>query len=152
MKRFTFTLQAVLTLRQREERDSLEAYAVSLRVRQQAAEALSEANRMIESIRSLRLQAGESLATAQAMHQMQIRSELAQTVRAEAAQRLASAETDLEKRLRQVMLARQRREAVEHCREVQLQEYAKLEAQEENRLLDEFAARKPVGQLTSFHG
>ena len=152
MKRFCFTLQAVLTLRQREERESLEGYATALKRRQEACDALAEVNRVVESIRHLRLQSGDGITSARALHQMQVRTDLAILKKNEANRSLVASEVELERRLAEVLAARQRREAVERCRDLQMQEFVRLEAQEESRLLDEFTARKPNSQISSIYG
>ena len=148
MKRFTFTLQAVLTLRQREERTALEGYAAALRERQRAVGALEEAVRSIDALRRLRLQVCETPIAAHEHAQLQIRTEVAEQSRIELSRLLARAETVLANQLKAVLMARQRREAVEHCRSMQMEEHLRLEAAEEARLLDELAARRSPVHLS----
>jgi flagellar export protein FliJ len=142
MKAFRFTLQALLTLRQREERFAMEHYAQAVLSRQQAHEQWADRHRELEAVRlqlQEQLQAGVVAAfagQAQAFcHSLELRRESARAL-------VVSAEQQVQSALQSMLETRRRREVVETCREKQRVRYARQCQYLEDRHHDEIASRR----------
>jgi flagellar export protein FliJ len=142
MKAFRFSLEAVRTLRQRQEHEALENYARALLVRQQALDALEAIDQRIRShfAQMRQLLAGGCTAdrAAQALNYhctLELKREEGSVALGQAERRLQAAS--------QIMLAaRQQREMVEVYRKKQHAVHQRLELREEQKILDEFAIRR----------
>jgi flagellar export protein FliJ len=142
MKRFRFTLEAVGTVRQRQEQKAMEQYARSLVVRRQAAEALAAAERELnqcwEDWRG-RLAGGCTAAEAAQAHAYQ--RSLAQR-RDDCFQALESADRRVNTAMQAMLLARQEREIVDKCCEKQKARHLREQGRGEQKFLDDLASRR----------
>ena len=148
MKHFRFTLQALLTVRQRAERDALEFYASELHARQQTLDALADSENDLaiawSELRTQMIEGGPIAGLVQRQghchHLSEIRERCVTAVtRAEDAANLA---------LLAVVAARQNREVVEKLLEHQRKNYHRECNREEQKILDELAHR--AGPATVF--
>jgi flagellar export protein FliJ len=155
MKAFRFTLEAVRTVRQRQENDALELYARALLARQQVLDALEAVDGRINDdwshIRQL-LANGCNAAKAAQAHQFHRSLEKERDACVAA---LGQAERRVQSASQAMLAARQQREIVETYREKQHVRHQRLEAREEQKVLDEFAVRRVTaihaGQPQSSH-
>jgi flagellar export protein FliJ len=142
MRRFRSTLQALLTVRQRQERLAMERYSEALQARQRAATALSTADQV-------RVQAGEVLnqrlasgmQAAEAMRE-QSHYKVLESRRDAAQNALTVAENGIPPALKGMLNARQQREAVEECITRQRERHQRDQQNQERKLLDELALRR----------
>lgn len=141
MKHFRFTLQALLTVREREERSTLEYYARQLQLQQQALDDLTAIETDLAAgwneLRELMTRACPVADLVQRQAHCQRLGERLERqrdtlARAEAAARLA---------LLQLITAQQSREVVVKFLENQQENYQRECAREEQKLLDELARR-----------
>lgn len=142
MRRFRSTLQALLTVRQRQERLAMERYSEALQARQRAATALAAADQ-------IRVQAGEILKQRlsggiQAVDAMkeQAHCKLLETRRDAAQHALTVAENGIPLALKAMLNGRQQREAVEECITRQRERHQREQQNQERKLLDELALRR----------
>ncbi|HUI06966.1 MAG TPA: flagellar export protein FliJ [Verrucomicrobiae bacterium] len=143
MKRFRFSLQSVLTLRQRREQTALEHYGRAVSERQQAVEALRVARVEWETICRLRTAllgsdaAAGDLARAQAycraMEETVVRYELD----------VLRAQRGVEQSWQKLLEARRAREVVDKYGQRQRESYDRAVQREEQKALDEMAQRRP---------
>ncbi len=142
MKSFRFNLQALLTLRQREEHTALEHYAQSLLARQRAIEDLGVISRELDT---LRLRASTELENGCRAEDL-MRSHLhcqrldGERNRCELVVAGAGRATDLA--LRQLLTARQAREVVEKHRDHQRATHDRTLNRAEQRFLDDLVTRR----------
>src|ERR1700722_1472155 len=115
MKSFRFTLEAVGTLRQRQEQKAMELYAQSLASRRQAIEGLEAVDGELNaSWEEWRGQMANGCAAAEAAQAHAYQRLLAQR-RTECAFALETAERRVNATLQSMLLARQQREIVDKC-------------------------------------
>jgi len=151
MKAFHFTLEAVRTLRQRQENDTLEQYSRALLIRQQALAALETARDRIqahwaEMRRLLSARCAASHATQLQDHYRTLEQRQQECVAA-----LRAAERGVQAASQLMLLARQQREIVDIYRDKQEARHQRLVAREEQKALDEFASRRsPLHQSNSY--
>jgi flagellar export protein FliJ len=142
MKTFRFSLQAVLTVRQREEHFALEQYAQALLTRQQALDHLAVEERELAAIRQdMRdlLQAGVA---AGSILRSQVFCQSLASRRDLAAEALSNAERAVQSTLQSMLEARRRREVVESCRNKQRVRHTRQCHYQEDRHHDELASRR----------
>ena len=141
MKHFRFTLQALLTMREREERTALEHYARTLQLQQQAIDDLTAIEtELVGAWLELRqlMTAGGRVAGLVQHHShchhlgQQIERQRDSLARAQEAARLA---------LLQLITAQQNRQVVGKFLEAQQKNYQRECTREEQKLLDELARR-----------
>jgi len=143
MRRFRFSLQSVLTLRQRREQTALEHYGRAINARQQAVEALRVARADWETIcrvRTTLLAAGTAagdLARAQAYCRA-----MEETV-AKCEQDVHRAQRGVEQSWEKLLEARRAREVVDKVGQRQREVYDREVQHEEQKALDEMAQRRP---------
>ncbi len=155
MKAFRFTLEAVRTVRQRQENDALEQYARALLARQQVLDLLEAADARINEdwshIRRL-LAGGCNAARAAQAHHFHRSLE---KQRDECVTALGEAERQVQAASQAMLAARPQRELVDTYREKQHTRHQRLEAREEQKILDEFAVRRVtavhLGQAQTSH-
>jgi flagellar export protein FliJ len=142
MKKFRFTLEAVRTLRQRREHETLEKYARALFARQQALDLLQAIEERIERDygQMRRLLAG-GCAAAQAAHAQNFHRTL-ESQRQDCLAALQNAERLAHAACQAMLAARQQREMVDVYCQKQLATHQRLLSREEQKILDEFAARR----------
>jgi flagellar export protein FliJ len=142
MKTFQFTLEAVRTLRQRQEREALEDYISALLARQRALNLVESIDQSIglDFAQMRQLLAGGCSAAQAAQAQNYHRA--LEMKRDAAAVALAQAERRLNESSKAMLAARQQREMVEVYREKQHAQHQRLELREEQKIMDEFAIRR----------
>jgi flagellar protein FliJ len=145
MKRFRFTLQALQTVRQRQEQVALEQYSVAMQARLQAEAAFlaarSERDFAWEQHRK-RLELG---ATAAQLAQLQAYCQAAELRCQESEVRLRAAEDEVHQKWQQFAEARKQREVVDKVEERQRRRYQRECAREEQKMLDELGLRDYAG-------
>jgi flagellar export protein FliJ len=149
MKAFRFTLEAVRTLRQRQEREALEDYICALLARRKALDALEAVDQSIarDFVEMRQLMAGSCTAVRAAQAQNYHRSlEIKRDVAAAA---LALAERRVNEASAAMLIARQQREMVDVYREKQHALHQRLEMREEQKIMDEFAIRRVTAPMTA---
>lgn len=151
MKHFRFTLQALLTVRQREERDALENYARKLQTRQQALDDLAAIeNDLALAWNDLRHQMIEGTHAA-ALLQRQAHCHHLGQQREQRLTLLSQAEEAANLALLTVLTARQNREVVEKFLDQQRKNYQRECNREEQKLLDELAHRAGPDSVLDDH-
>ena len=149
MKAFRFTLEAVRTLRQRQEREALEGYIHALLYRQKALAALEAVDQSIarDFAQMRQLLAGSCTAARAAQAQNYHRSLEVQRDAASVA--LAQAERRVNEASQTMIAARQQRETVDVYREKQHALHQRLELREEQKMMDEFALRRVTAPISA---
>lgn len=144
MKKFRFTLQALLTVRQQAEQKALESYSRALAARQEAHQRLLAANRELA-------QASDDLARELAEGAPAARASLSrawcqvlETRQQHAARSLQEAEAALQQAHRSMLATRQDREAVENFQDQQHQRYDRQLLREEQKVLDDLVSSRFV--------
>jgi len=142
MKPFRFTLEALITLRQRQEVAALELYAKSLRVSH-------DLKKQLESVQEEQLATwGESrrraLRQGAASDWVHLNgyNRLLEERKSECAGRLKDSEREAQAALQKVIKARQAREVVEACRDKQKHLYEQNLLREERKLIDDLSSRR----------
>ena len=142
MKPFRFTLEAVSTLRRRQEQKILEKYAQTLNVRQQAADRLAGVEHELSKCwQEWRLKLAGGYTAAEAVQAHAYQRLLAQR-REECALALETAQRRVNASLQAMLLARRRREIVDKCFDKQKTRYQREQARGEQKLLDDLAGRR----------
>jgi flagellar export protein FliJ len=142
MKAFRFTLQAVQTLRHRQEQQAMEIYVHALLAREQALDRLETAR---ERIRRNHQEINRLLAAAcAAAHLAQAGQyeRLLEKQQADLVAALALAEHRVQAAFQAMLTARQRRKMVENLRAKQLGGHQRAEWREEQKLADDLASRR----------
>ena len=142
MKSFRFSLQAVLTLRQRQERFALEAHAAALLARHQAMSRVKAVELELSAAWTELRRRQDAGCSASEMKQV---SEFSQTLsrrRDEATAALASTERGVNVSLKNLLEARRQREIVDACHDKQKLAHQREQSRQENRLLDDLAGRR----------
>jgi flagellar export protein FliJ len=142
MKAFRFTLQAVQTLRHRQEQQALETYVHALLARQQAVERLESVR---EEIRRNQREMNRLLASpcaASPLAQVSQYERALEGRQAEQALALALAERRVHNTLQAMLAARQRAKMVGNLRDKQLDRHRRAEWREDQKLLDDLASRR----------
>jgi flagellar export protein FliJ len=142
MKAFHFSLQAVRTLRQRQEQTALEQYALSLRARQQATENWQCAQRECQLAWRYRQNLLTSGAMAVHIAQSQAHVAVMEARCQECETALHVAQEVAAKYWRHLIEARRKREAVDRFHDRQHGLYEKACAREEQKMLDEVGVRR----------
>jgi flagellar export protein FliJ len=142
MKAFRFTLEAVRTVRQRQEQQALEEYARALCAREKALQTLAAIDHRIGSdyVQMRQLLSGKCTA-AQAAQAQSFQRTL-QKKREEGVAALGQCERRVNAASKTMLAARQQREMVDVFRDKQQAVHQRLELREEQKLLDEFAIRR----------
>jgi flagellar export protein FliJ len=142
MKAFHFSLEAVRTLRMRQENDALEHYARALLVRQQALDAVESAREAIQGHwAEMRRQLSRRCAAVQAS-QLQDHHRVLERRQQECVVALRAAERGVNAASQAMLAARQQREIVDTYRDKQWAKHQRLEARAEQTINDELAARR----------
>jgi flagellar export protein FliJ len=142
MKTFRFTLEAVRTLRQRQEQEALENYARALLARQQVLDLLTDMDqRITRDFAQMRKLLAGRCAAAQAAQAQNFHASL-EKKRDDCVAALGKAERRVNAASRAMLAARQQREMVEVYRDKQHAAHQRLALREEQKILDEFAIRR----------
>jgi flagellar export protein FliJ len=150
MKAFQFSLEAVRTLRLRQENDALERYARALLVRQQALDAVEAASERIHAHwGEMRRHLSRRCSALQA-RQLQEHHGVLERRQQECVAALRAAERAVNAASQIMLLARQQREIVDGYRDKQWAKHQRLEAHEEQKINDEFSARRGSSLYSNF--
>jgi flagellar export protein FliJ len=142
MKSFRFTLEALGTVRQRQEQRAMEQYAQSLAARRQAVEGLEAVERQLSACwQDWRGRLAGGCAAAEAAQAHAYQRLLAQR-RDECALALETAEQRVTAALQGMLLARQQREIVDKCCDKQKARHRREQARGEQKFLDDLAGRR----------
>jgi flagellar export protein FliJ len=148
MKAFRFTLEAVRTLRQRQEHEALEQYVGALLERQRALNSLEAIEeRISQDFARMRQLLGGRCGAGQAAQAHSYHRTL-EKQRDDALAGLGLAERRVQAASRAMLAARQRREMVEVYRDKQRAAHQRLEWREEQKIQDEFAIRRVTALKT----
>ncbi|MDB6020533.1 MAG: Flagellar export protein FliJ [Pedosphaera sp.] len=142
MKPFHFNLEAVRTLRQRQEQKALEQYAQTLLARQQAVERLESAQRELDAAS---LELADRLETGCAASQISQANDYQRVVikrRDESMIALGAAERRVNASLQAMLAARQQREIVDKFFDKQKATHQRDLARSEQKMLDDLAGRR----------
>ena len=142
MKAFRFSLEAVQTVRHRQEQQALEHYVQALLGRQQALERLEVIR---DQIRRHQQETSGLLAqgcTAAALVQVSQYARALEKLQSDQIMALALAERRVNATFHAMILARQQRKIVETFRTKQLARHQQAETREEQKFLDDLASRR----------
>lgn len=147
MKRFRFTLQALWTLRQRQENEALEAHGRALQKRQAAQHAVEQADRdLVQASDELRRRLETGCEAAAALQFRGLCTAI-QERRSRCREGLTRAEAEVQRTFTAMLEARRQREVVDKLHEHQQAQYAREVAVAETKLLDEMALRRTSAAL-----
>jgi flagellar export protein FliJ len=142
-------LQALLTVRQRQERLAMERYSEALQARQRATTALSAADQVrVQASEVLKQRLSTGIQAAEAMKE-QAHYKVLESRRDAAQHALTVAENGIAPALKAMLTARQQREAVEECITRQRERHQREQQNQERKLLDELALRRS-GPIRTF--
>ena len=144
MKKFRFTLQALLTVRQQAEQTALENYSRALSARQEARDRLVQAEReMNEAFNELNAELNEGASAARASLSRAWCQVLEQR-QTHATRALQDAEAALQEAQRKMFASRQDREAVEQYQDNQRRRYDRELLREEQKIIDDLVNSRLV--------
>ena len=148
MKAFRFTLDSVKVLRERQERDSLEVYALKLKRRQEAAEQVEKIHQELASTwMKMRSELMEGASCGE-INRLRDFCRVLEERRKEAAAGLQLAEQEVNRTFQVFLKARAEREVVDKFFDSQKAAWDRTLSKEEQKLLDEMATRRsPAGEL-----
>ena len=141
MKPFKFTLEAVRTLRNRQEKNALEQYGKAVQAREQALAFLWKTREEMEKIFQERLDLSDGAPASTLAHLEKWTGEVAAREK-ECLQNVQLASLRVETTWQDLMLARQEREIVEKYLDRQRERYDRALDREEQKTLDELASRQ----------
>ena len=144
MKRFRFTLQALMTVLEQREQTALMAYARALADRRKAFDRWLDAQRLCEE--GFRLGRERAVAGAPAAHLAQLQ-EYCRSVKEYEGLRLEEvrrADRAVDTALARFLGARQSREAVQRVQQAQRERYDRALRREEQKVLDDLAQHMGV--------
>lgn len=141
MKAFKFTLEAVRTLRSRQEKNALEQYGKAVQTREQAVAFLWRARGELEKIFQERVNAADGAPAAHLAHLEKWTGEVAAREK-ECLQNVQLANLRVETTWQGLIAARQEREIVDKYLDRQRERYDRALDREEQKTLDELASRQ----------
>jgi flagellar export protein FliJ len=148
MKAFHFTLEAVRTVRERQEQTAMEQYAQALVLREQATQRLNAVQEKLQvvgqEIRAL-LAAGCAASKAAQAHDCHraLQQRLNECVGA-----LGLAECQVNVALKAMLAGRRQREIVDQFYEKQKTRHRREQSRVEQKILDDLAGRRPASILS----
>jgi flagellar export protein FliJ len=143
MKAFRFTLQAVRTLRQRQEQLAMEDYAAALRSQQQAEARLAETQQELASGQHQSRNLLADGAAAAQIVQLQVYCRFLEVRGRDREEALNQARTATRQVWQRLLEARRRREVVDKFYDRQREQYARAGQREEQKNLDDLSGRRP---------
>lgn len=147
MKPFRFSLQAVLTVRLNQENKALEAFAFAQAEFEKISARFQKVQAEIEDVFARRRASfkttANSLEIQQLLQGLRALQDASRKIQAE----LQNAKTIVEEKSRTLVGARQQREVVEKVQEKQLAIHRLQTARDEQKVLDELATLKSMGNL-----
>lgn len=147
MKPFRFPLQAVLTVRMDRETKALEAFALAQAEFERIATRFRQLQREIEDVFDRRRAALKTTANSEDVQQLQQGLKALQETSHRCQAELEKAQAILEKKSRTLLEARQEREIVEKVHQRQLARHQLHAARQEQRVLDDLATLKSIGDF-----
>ena len=142
MRRFRFSLQSVLTLRQRREQAALEHYGRAVSARQQAVEALRVARAEWEAICRVRTTLLASGAAAGDLAQAQEYCRAMEETVARCEQDVLRTQRVVEQTWQKLLETRRAREVVDKYGQRQRESYDRAVQHEEQKAIDEMGQRR----------
>jgi flagellar export protein FliJ len=142
MKAFRFTLQAVQTVRHRQEQQAMETYVHALLVRQKALEQLESVHGEIRRNQEEMNRLLSAPCAATPLAQVSQYERALEGRQAEQALAVALAERRVQNALQAMLAARQRAKMVGNLRAKQLDRHQRAEWREDQKLLDDLASRR----------
>jgi flagellar export protein FliJ len=147
MKPFHFTLEAVRTLRQRQEQAAMEQYAAALVVRQQSLDRLDAVQRELNAAwQELRVRITAGCAASQLAQANEYHGVLGKR-RDECITSLGLAERRVNAAMQAMLAARRQREIVDKSCEKQKTRHQREQFREEQKILDDLAGRRNAFSL-----
>ena len=140
MKAFKFTLEAVRTLRARQEKNALEQYGKAVQTRAQAVAFLGKVQGELEQIFQARMDLADGAPAGRLAHLEQWSAAVAAREK-ECLQNVQLANLRVETKWQELIAARQDREIVEKYLDRQRERYDRALDREEQKALDELAGR-----------
>lgn len=147
MRRFRFPLQAVLTIRENEEKKALEAFASAQSEVEKIAVRQRALRTAIDELFGCRREAFERTTSSEELQQMQNGLRSLQQNLQQCELELQKAQRVLAEKTRLLLEARQKREVVEKVYDKQLASYKLHAARAEQKVLDDLATMKPAGAI-----
>jgi flagellar FliJ protein len=142
VKTFHFNLQALQTLRQRQEQKALEQYGQAVSARQSAFEKFEAVRKHCEASWALCREQITHGATAAQLAQAEAYCFSVEEQKKQCEAAVNQAQTVVDERWQTLLAARQQREAVDKYREHQFERYERELLREEQKLLDDVASRR----------
>ena len=140
MKAFRFTLQAVLTLREREEQQALEHYARTVEAWERARQALTQTEGRLDAVCREWAQAMQQGCPAGKLAHLRAYSQGLETEKREREKTLEAARQQAARAWQQFLEARHARQVLERFRQWQQRDYLRRARRREQRVLDDLAA------------
>ncbi len=147
MKSFRFPLQAVLTVRLNQERKALEAFAWAQTEFEKVAARHRRIQSEIEEVFGVLRNVFQRAATSQELQQMQHGLRALQETERRCRVEVQKAQAALDVKSRALLEARQKREVLDKIHGKQLTGYRVHVARAEQKVADEFAILKSVGNM-----
>jgi flagellar export protein FliJ len=143
MKKFRFSLQAVLTVRQRQEQIALEYFSRAVAARQLAVDKWNEAERECEA--AWKLSRERTAAGAPVVHLAQLHDYChdMEELQKECARAVTAAQVVVDQKWEKLVAARQAREAVDKFLDRQRERYDRELQREEQKMFDD-VSHKPA--------
>jgi flagellar export protein FliJ len=148
MKKFCFTLEAVRTLRRRQEHLAVDEYVRALLARQKALDVVDDIQRQLEHNRTELARMLSAGCTADHAFQLGNYHRFLEKQREQLQAALAGAEHRLAGAFQGMLVARQQREIVEAYRKKQQARYQRDLSREDQKAIDESAARTGASTLS----
>ncbi len=144
MKRFQFSLQALLTVRRRQEQTALEQFAQAAAARQLAIDRLSEVKRECEAAWTLRRERATTGAPAVQLAQLHDYCRVLEQLQKNCERAVKEAQRTVDLKWEKLLAARQAREAVDKFLERQRQRYDRELQREEQKMLDDMVNQRAL--------
>jgi flagellar export protein FliJ len=142
MKKFHSSLQAVLTVRQRQEQTALEHFSRAVTARQLATGRLNEAKRECQAAWALSRERTAAGAPAAHLAQLHDYCHDMEKLEKECAQIVAAAQVVVDQKWEKLVMARQAREAVDKFLERQRERYDRELQGEEQKMFDDISHQR----------
>jgi flagellar FliJ protein len=142
MRRFRFSLQSLLTLRQRREQAALESYGRAVSARQEAVETLRSARAEWETVCRVRTSLLLAGAPAGDLARSQAYCQATEQTVARCEEAVLRAQRGVEQAWQKLLEARRAREVVDKYGQRQRESYNRALQREEQKTIDEMAQRR----------
>jgi flagellar FliJ protein len=149
MKRFRFSLQAVLTVRQRQEQVALERLAEAIAARQLAIDRLNEVQQACKNAWALSRERTAAGAPAAHLAQLHDYCHDLEQLQKDCEQAVQAAQRVVDQKWEKLVAARQAREAVDKLLERQRERYDRELQREEQKMLDDMTSQRALTATNS---